>query len=58
MNTAFTMILNVLGSMATKLLSEKFFKWAILWGAKRYVQSTKTPHDDAWFKKIEELIGE
>jgi hypothetical protein len=51
-------IKSVLGSMLTKLLTEKFFKWAMMWGAKRLVESTKTLHDDVWYAKVEEIIGD
>jgi hypothetical protein len=55
-NTAAKVALGVLGKMATKLISEKFFRWAILWGAKRLVESTDSKHDDEWYKKIAEIL--
>lgn len=51
-------VLNILKGWAAKVISEKFLKWAILWCARRIVKSTKNTHDDEWFKKLEEIIGE
>ena len=41
-------------SLGTKLATEEFAEWALLWGAKRLVESTKTPHDDEWYAKVAE----
>jgi len=43
--------MNVIMSMA----SEKFIEWLLFYVAKHVVESTKTKHDDVFYKKLEEL---
>lgn len=41
-------------SMGARLATQEFAEWALLWGAKRLVENTATPHDDEWYAKIAE----
>lgn len=48
----------VLLSMLGKMVTKEFFEWAILWGAKKYVESTETKADDEWYEKLKKLMDE
>lgn len=50
---------SVVGGMAGKIfLNAGFWEWAILWCAKKYVQSTATTADDEWYQKLEQMLKE
>jgi hypothetical protein len=54
MNVVWLAAKAALKSIFVKVVSEKFFVWAFFWAGDMIVSSTKTPHDDAWLKKVKE----
>ncbi|CAM0011375.1 hypothetical protein VPHK436_0061 [Vibrio phage K436] len=52
-----TIILGALKSIVLPLVSEKFLRWLILWGATAVVKKTKTTKDDELLAKIKEVNG-
>ena len=53
-------VLKVMGSallsMLSKLATEKFFTWLILFICGILVKKTKTPHDDAFLAKVKLIL--
>lgn len=56
--TALSVLGKVLMSMGARLLTAEFFEWAILFAAKKYVESTETKADDEWYVKVEKMMEE
>lgn len=56
-NNMKTIILGALKSIVLPLVSEKFLRWLILWGATAVVKKTKTTKDDELLAKIKEVNG-
>lgn len=58
MTTVWLALISAFKNILLKVVSEKFFTWAIFKLADLLVESTKTPHDDEWLAKIKELVEE
>lgn len=51
------LIIGTLTSMLSRaILRPEFLEWAIRFAARKLVEHTKTPHDDEFLNKIEEML--
>ena len=50
-----TLMFAVLKKIFLKVVGEKLLVWALFWAAEMITSSTKTPHDDEWYRQIKGL---
>ena len=58
MAASLIMALRMIGvKLITSFASEKFLEWLLFWVAQKIVDSTETPQDDEFLKKLREAYG-